>query len=127
MKLETSIYDNLPATTESGNVVIHKVYQRKGVEYARSIGGAFTLRVRDMDKHFGNPYSHVRALCEKDNLVLTATTKDAVIMFIHISNSECKCTTNTSSILNTFTLVYFVNNYIARLCSSWQLVINTCF
>ena len=83
MKLETSIYDNLPATTESGNVVIHKVYQRKGVEYARSIGGAFTLRVRDMDKHFGNPYSHVRALCEKDNLVLTATTKDAVIMFIH--------------------------------------------
>ena len=83
MKLETSIYDNLPATTESGNVVIHKVYQRKGVEYARSIGGAFTLRVRGMDKHFGNPYSHVRALCEKDNLVLTATTKDAVIMFIH--------------------------------------------
>ncbi len=83
MKLETSIYDKLPATTKSGNVVIHKVYQRKGVEYARSIGGAFTLRVRDMDKHFGNPYSHVRALCEKDNLVLTATTKDAVIMFIH--------------------------------------------
>lgn len=83
MELETSIYDNLPATTESGNVIIHKVYQRKGIEYARSISGAFTLRVKGMDKHFGNPYSPVRTLCEKDNLVLTATTKDAVIMFIH--------------------------------------------
>ena len=43
--------------TEQGNVVIKSVYQKAGVEYAKSIDGIFSMRLDNTNKHFGNPFT----------------------------------------------------------------------
>lgn len=75
------IYEQLGNKTESGNVVIHSVYQKKGVEYAKSIGGIFSLRINDSDKHFGNPFSSVKSEIAK-GLIATSSTKESVERYI---------------------------------------------
>lgn len=47
----------LPNKTEQGNVVIKSVYQKEGLKYAKSIGGIFSMRVNNSNKHFGNPFT----------------------------------------------------------------------
>lgn len=83
------IYDNLGDKTQEGNVVIQGVYQQAGVEYAKSIGGVFSLRVNNSDKHFGNPFSSDTKLVQKDNLIQTGSTKESVVKYIDwVLNSE---------------------------------------
>lgn len=77
-----NIYHKLGNKTVSDNVVIHQVYQKQGVEFARSIGGIFSLRLNNSDKHFGNPFSHDPNLVKKDNLIQTSSTQEAVEKYI---------------------------------------------
>lgn len=89
--LAEKIYVSLPKKTESGNVFLKKVYGQAGIDYAKSIGGIFSLRVQGSDKHFGNPYSSDKSFVEKDNLVLTESTKQSVEKYIDwVLNSEDK-------------------------------------
>jgi predicted NAD-dependent protein-ADP-ribosyltransferase YbiA (DUF1768 family) len=83
-KTETpeQIYSKLGDKTESNNVTIKPVYQKKGVEYARSIGGVFSLRLTGSEKHFGNPFSSDKRLVEKDGLIETSSTKESVVRYI---------------------------------------------
>lgn len=76
------IYRNLPKKTESGNVLIKSVYQQKGIDYAKSIGGVFSLRVDNSTKHFGNPYTDDKSVAEKDKLVLVGSIQEAVEKYI---------------------------------------------
>lgn len=76
------IYSHLGTNTESGNVVIKPVYQKEGVEYAKSIGGIFSLRVKDSNKHFGNPFSSDSTLVKKDNLIQTNSIEESVRNYI---------------------------------------------
>lgn len=76
-----TIYSKLGNKTESGNVVIKSVYQQKGIEYARSIGGVFSLRVNNYEKHFGNPFSSIQSEIEK-GLIPTKSTKESVEKYI---------------------------------------------
>lgn len=81
MVLNTAIYEKLPSKTQSGNVIIKSVFQQKGLEYAKSINGVFSLRVRNTLEHFGNPFSSDLALVKRDNLILTQSTKESVVRF----------------------------------------------
>jgi len=78
-----SIYQKLGDKTASNNVVIKSIYQKRGVMYAKTINGVFSLRVRGVEKHFGNPFSSVNRLVKKDDLIKVATTKDSVIEYIN--------------------------------------------
>ncbi len=79
---EQNIYSQLPAKTQSGNVQIKSVYQKAGIEYAKSIDGVFSLRVDGTNKHFGNPFSSDASLVKKDNLIQTSSTKESVEKYI---------------------------------------------
>jgi hypothetical protein len=83
------IYSQLPIKTQSGNIVIKSVYQKAGVEYAKSIDGVFSLRVDGKNKHFGNPFSSDKKLVEKDGLIKTNSTKESVERYIDwVLNSQ---------------------------------------
>ena len=55
--ISKKIYSMLPNKTESGNIQIKSIYQQEGVNYAKSIGGIFSLRVDSSKYHFGNQFS----------------------------------------------------------------------
>jgi len=74
------IYNKLGNKTKSGNIVIQGVYQQKGIQYAASIGGVFSLRVDNSEKHFGNPFSNVPAEIAK-GLIATKSTRESVEKF----------------------------------------------
>lgn len=76
------IYNMLGNKTQSANVVIEPVYQQAGVQYAKSIGGLFSLRLNNSDKHFGNPFSSDENLVKKDNLIQTKSIKESVERYI---------------------------------------------
>ena len=83
------IYSELGNKTVSENVVIKSVYQQEGVQYAKSIGGIFSLRVNNSDKHFGNPFTNDQRLVDRDNLIKTNSTKESVEKYINwIINSN---------------------------------------
>ena len=79
--MEDTIYSKLGNKTKRNNVVIKSVYQKKGVEYAKSIGGEFSLRLNNTDKHFGNPFSSVKSEIAK-GLTPTKNTKESVDKYI---------------------------------------------
>ena len=82
------IYLQLGNKTASGNVVIKSVYQQEGIAYAKSIGGVFSLRVDNSEKHFGNPFSSVPAEIAK-GLIATKSTKESVEKYIDwVINSQ---------------------------------------
>lgn len=76
------IYAKLGDKTENHNVVIKRVYQDNGVKHARKIRGVFSLRLRNSNTHFGNPFSSVDRLVKKDGLRKVATTKESVVKYI---------------------------------------------
>jgi len=76
-----SIYSKLGDKTASGNVQIKSVYQKPGVDHAKSIGGIFSMRLNYTDKHFGNPFSHVPAEIAK-GLIATNSIKESVEEYI---------------------------------------------
>ena len=63
--------------TASNNVVIKEVFGRKGVEYAKSIGGVFSLRLSYTNKHFGNPFSHK---VKTDGIVMNCKSVEASVI-----------------------------------------------
>lgn len=77
-----NIYNNLKLKTRSENVIIKSVYQKEGVDYAKSINGIFSLRIKNSDKHFGNPFSSDITLVKKENLIQTSSTKESVEKYI---------------------------------------------
>mgnify|MGYP003491381006 CR=1 FL=1 len=77
-----NIYNNLEPKTKARNVIIKSIYQKEGVNYAKSINGVFSLRLNDSDKHFGNPFSSDKKLVKKDNLVQTNSIKESVEKYI---------------------------------------------
>jgi len=86
--LAEKIYASLPKKTESGNVLIKSVYQQAGIDYAKSVGGIFSLRVNNSDKHFGNPFSSVQSEIDK-GLIATKDTKEGVEKYIDwVINSQ---------------------------------------
>lgn len=52
----TSIYSKLGKTTKTILVEIKSVFQKAGIEYAKSNNAIFSLRVNDSKTHFGNAY-----------------------------------------------------------------------
>lgn len=83
-----SIYNQLGNKTVNGNVIIKSVYQQEGINYVKSIGGVFSLRVNNSDKHFGNPFSSVPSEIAKD-LTPTKSTKESVEKYIDwVINSQ---------------------------------------
>lgn len=81
--MENKVYEQLASKTQSGNVVIKSVFQNTGLKYAESIGGIFSLRVRNSKYHFGNPFSSDSQLVDKDSLIKTNSTKESVVRFIN--------------------------------------------
>lgn len=77
-----NIYDKLPTKTLSNNVVIKPIFQKEDIEYAKSIGGIFSLRVNETNKHFGNPFSSDKKLVKKDDLIQTNSTKESVEKYV---------------------------------------------
>lgn len=81
-----TIYNQL---IEGENIVYKQVYQRAGVQHAKSIGGIFSMRLNYSSYHFGNPFTSYQHLADRDNLVLVQNTKKAVINYIDwVLNSE---------------------------------------
>ena len=82
------IYSQLGNKTQSGNVVIKSVYQQGGIQYAKSIGGVFSMRVNNNNTNFGNPFSSVPAEITK-GLIATKSTKESVEKYIDwVINSQ---------------------------------------
>lgn len=77
----SEIYNKLGNKTKEGNVVIQFVYQTAGVQYAKSIGGVFSLRVNGTNNQFGNPFSSVESEIQK-GLIRTKSTKESVEKYI---------------------------------------------
>lgn len=68
-----SIYDKLPKGNHlNGNVVVKSTVS----------GSLFSLRRKEGNKHFGNPFSSVKSLVERDNLIPTKSTKESVVRYI---------------------------------------------
>jgi ribA/ribD-fused uncharacterized protein len=80
-EVKNDIYSQLGNKTVSNNVQIKSVYQQEGIQYAKSIGGVFSLRVNNSEKHFGNPFSSVPAEIAK-GLIATKSTKESVEKYI---------------------------------------------
>lgn len=88
IKKPDNIYSQLGDKTATGNVVIKGVYQQEGIRYAKSIGGVFSLRVNNSEKHFGNPFSNVSTEIAK-GLIPTKSTKESVEKYIDwVINSQ---------------------------------------
>jgi len=77
----SNIYSKLGNKTKEGNVIIQSVYQTAGVQYAKSIGGIFSLRVNGTNNQFGNPFSSVESEIQK-GLIRTKSTKESVEKYI---------------------------------------------
>ena len=77
----SQVYSKLGNKTKTPNIVIQSVYQKTGVEYAKSIGGVFSLRVNGTNNHFGNPFSSVESEIQK-GLIRTKSTKESVEKYI---------------------------------------------
>lgn len=73
------IYNKLGNKTTSKNVIIKKLFQKEGIDYAKSIGGIFSLRLNNSKFHFGNPFS---SKINSDKLIKTKTTKESVVKYI---------------------------------------------
>ena len=75
-----SIYDKLPKGNHlNGNVVVKSTVS----------GSLFSLRRKKGNKHFGNPFSSVKSLVERDNLIPTKSTKESVVRYIDwVLNSQ---------------------------------------
>ena len=84
-----NIYNKLGnKTVSNNNIIIANKYQKEGVEYAKSIGGIFSLRVDNTNKHFGNPFSPVEKEIAK-GLIRAKSTRDAVEKYIDwVINSQ---------------------------------------
>ena len=80
-KSKESIYNKLGNKTKSSNVIIKGVYQERGVEFAKSIGGVFSMRRDASNKHFGNPFSSIKKEIDK-GLSPTKSTKESVEKYI---------------------------------------------
>ena len=78
----SQIYSQLGKETKTPNVVIKSVFQQEGIQYAKSIGGIFSLRVNNSNKHFGNPFSPVKTEIDK-GLIPVKSTKEAVESYIN--------------------------------------------
>ena len=76
----TTIYDKLPKGDHlNGNVVVKSTVS----------GSLFSLRRKKGNKHFGNPFSSVKSLVERDNLIPTKSTKESVVRYIDwVLNSQ---------------------------------------
>lgn len=84
------IYSFLGNRTKSENVIIHPVYQKSGVAYAKSIGGVFSMRISSLKNHFGNPFSSVKSEINK-GLIETKSIRESVEKYIEwvlFSNNE---------------------------------------
>lgn len=77
----TQIYNKLGNKTKNNNIVINSVYQQTGVQYAESIGGVFSLRLKNTNNHFGNPFSSVESEIQ-EGLIKTNSTKESVERYI---------------------------------------------
>ena len=77
----SQVYSKLGNKTKTPNIVIQSVYQTAGVQYAKSIGGVFSLRVNGTDSQFGNPFSNVESEIQK-GLIRTKSTKESVEKYI---------------------------------------------
>lgn len=75
------IYNKLGSKTKEGNVVIKSIYQTAGIQYAKSIGGVFSLRINNTNNQFGNPFSNVESEIQK-GLIRTKSTKESVEKYI---------------------------------------------
>ena len=75
------IYNKLGSKTKEENVVIKSIYQTAGIQYAKSIGGVFSLRVNGTNNQFGNPFSNVESEIQK-GLIRTKSTKESVEKYI---------------------------------------------
>lgn len=75
------IYKKLGHKTKTSGTVLNNVYQKNGIQYAKSIGGIFSLRVNNSHKHFGNPFSSVKSEIAK-GLIPTSSIKESVLKYI---------------------------------------------
>lgn len=76
------IYNQLPIKTKSNNVVIKSIYGVDGFKYSKSIGGVFTLRAIHTNNHFGNPYSSVQFVLDKNkDLIRCISTTESVCKY----------------------------------------------
>lgn len=77
------IYNQLPRKTKSNNVIIKNIYGIDGCTYARSISGVFTLRLFHTKNHFGNPYSSVLHVLDKNkDMIRCNSTTESVCKYI---------------------------------------------
>lgn len=77
----SQVYSKLGNKTKTPNIVIQSVYQKTGVEYAKSIGGIFSLRVNGTNNQFGNPFSNIESEIQK-GLIRTKSTRESVEKYI---------------------------------------------
>lgn len=85
----SKIYNELGDKTKSNNILINNVYQHAGVKYAKDVNGVFSLRVKNTNNHFGNPFSSVISeLVKGDGLIPTDSTKESVEKYIEWILSE---------------------------------------
>ena len=94
----SKIYSKLGNKTKNDNIIIRSVYQQEGVQYAKSIGGVFSLRLNNTNNHFGNPFSSVESEIQK-GLIRTNSTKESVEKYISWILSD---TTNINPEQHTF-------------------------
>jgi hypothetical protein len=112
---QTTTYSKLGTKTVSGNVVVKNVYQQEGVQYAKSIGGIFSLRINNSNTHFGNPFSPVQAEVDK-GLIAAKSTKEAVEItqrFIELMNKSTGIDISNydGAIINLYTNESFIGNH----------------
>lgn len=84
LSIGDKIYGELGDETVNFNVIIKgELYEKEGVKHAKNIGGVFSLELRSSVKHFGNPYSSIDNLENREAFIRVPTTKDSVIAYIN--------------------------------------------
>lgn len=69
--------------TETGYVtIVDGLNHTNGVAKAKSMGGIYSMRLPNTDKHFGNPFTSNRDIARQQGLKLVKNTKEAVKNYI---------------------------------------------
>ncbi|WP_395147142.1 D-alanyl-D-alanine carboxypeptidase family protein [Moraxella atlantae] len=92
LKEAYDIYSELEESkTESGNVIIKKIFGKEGIKYAKENNAIYSLRTNKL-LHFGNPYSSDDKIINSNSqLIKTTSTKESVVRYIDwVLNSNDK-------------------------------------